>query len=366
MFELESIVFKFDVKGRMICQTPYGEGHINDTYYINISNKRYILQRINSRIFKRPSEVMSNIEKVTSFLKEKALRDGEDPSRITLSIIPSKDGKSYYKTTDNNYYRMYDFILGAKTYQAVEKPIHFYNAGKAFGRFQNLLADFPAGELFETIPNFHNTKARLENLLASAKADRANRVKNAAFEIEFAMQREKDASVIINLIDKGEIPIRVTHNDTKYNNIMIDDITGEGICIIDLDTVMPGSLLYDYGDSIRFGASSAAEDEKDLSKVFMQENLFELFTKGFFEEVGNIAVKAEIEYAPFAAKLMTYETGVRFLTDYLDGDIYFKTHFPEHNLDRARAQFKLVLDMEKKMDYMKGVISEYAKTRVGF
>lgn len=354
------IISQFNLDGDPISCAVYGEGHINDTYLVKTTSSRYILQRMNHNIFKSPENIMENIVAVTTHLKKKIIARGGDPKRETLNVIQTKDGKNFYKSPEGNYYRVYLFVENAKSYQVVEKPIHFYNAAKSFGLFQKQLADFPAEKLHEAIPNFHNTKMRFDNLLKAIDADKKNRVKEVLAEIDFAMHRKDEVSIIMEQISLGKIPLRVTHNDTKYNNIMIDDKTGEGICVIDLDTVMPGSLLYDYGDSLRFGTNPSAEDEKDLSKVFMVEELFEAFTKGFLEVVKDDLTEAEIEFMPFAAKLMTFECGIRFLTDYLDGDNYFKIRRPEHNLDRCRTQFKLVSDMEKKMDFMKRIVSKYA------
>jgi Ser/Thr protein kinase RdoA (MazF antagonist) len=359
MMECEKILSNFKIEGEPTSIVPYGEGHINDTYLVTTTAKKYILQRINNQIFKSPENIMKNIAAVTSHLREQIIARGGDPERETLNIIKTNDGENFYMTPDEEYYRIYVFITDAKSHQLVQEPIHFYNAAKSFALFQRQLADFPAKSLFEPIPNFHNTKVRFENLLKAVKADKVGRVKEVEAEIEFAMARKDEVGIIVDLIEKGDIPVRVTHNDTKYNNIMIDNKTGEGICVIDLDTVMPGSLLYDFGDSIRFGASSALEDETDLSKVFMRDELYEIFTKGFLEVVGDTLAPAEIEYMAFSAKLMTFECGIRFLTDYLDGDNYFKIHRPSHNLDRARNQFKLVSDMETKMDFMKKVVQKY-------
>lgn len=353
---LKEIMSHFDV---VVEVGPYGDGHINDTYLSEMSSPRFILQRINHQVFKSPEQVMSNIVLVTKHLRKKIIENGGDPKRETLTLVPTIKGESFYKTEDGNYFRMYEFIEGAKTYQVVEKPEHFYNAARAFGKFQNLLADFPAEKLYETIENFHNTAIRFENLLTAIEENKANRLNEVEKEVAFALERKKDASVIVDLIDEGKIPLRVTHNDTKYNNVMIDDITGEAVCVIDLDTVMPGSLLYDYGDSLRFGTNPAAEDEKDLSKVYCDLNLFEHFTRGFVEELGTTLTQTEKDLLPFSAKLMTYECGIRFLTDYLNGDIYFKTHYPTQNLDRTRTQFKLVKDMEDKNEQMNEIVRKY-------
>ncbi len=357
--EFKEIVAQFQVPETFISCEPYGEGHINDTYLVTCEGKRYILQRMNHHVFQCPDQLMSNIMKVTEHLKKKIIENGGDPFRETLTVIPAKSKESYYVSPDGNYYRMYIFIEDAITYQTVEKPIHFYNAAQAFGKFQKLLNDFPAEELYETIPNFHHTLKRFEALKKAIAEDKAGRKAEVEAEIAFALEREKDAAVLVDLIADKKIPLRVTHNDTKFNNIMMDLTTDEGICVIDLDTVMPGSLLYDYGDSLRFGTNPASEDEKDLSKVYMDVELFEQFSKGFIEEMGETLTAAEREYMPFSAKLMTFECGIRFLTDYLEGDHYFKIHYPEQNLDRTRTQFKLVADMESKMELMKEIVAKY-------
>ena len=355
-YNLRKVFAQFDIN---IEASPYGEGHINDTYLADVTPEKFILQRINHNIFKSPEQVMSNIVLVTDYLRKIIIENGGNPDRETLTVVKTRDGKDFYKSDDGNYFRMYLFIDNATTYQVVEKPEHFYYAAKAFGKFQKHLSNFPAEKLYETIPNFHNTKIRFDNLLTAIKEDKVGRKNEVMAEIIFALAREKEVSVVVDAIQNGEVPLRVTHNDTKLNNVMIDDITGEGVCVIDLDTVMPGSLLYDYGDSLRFGTNPAQEDEKDLSKVFCDLNLFEQFTKGFLEELGDSITKREIELLPFSAILMTYECGIRFLADYLNGDTYFKIHKPEHNLDRARTQFKLVADMEEKIEQMKAIVEKY-------
>ena len=355
-YNLKEIIGKFDVTDGA---TPYGKGHINDTYLSNTCEPRYILQRINHNVFKRPEDVMENIVHVTEHLRKKIIEEGGDPKRETLNLVKTLDGKPYFVTPEGDYFRMYEFIEGAQTYEIVEEPIHFYNAAKAFAKFQQRLADFPAEKLHETIPSFHDTTVRFQQLKDAIANDKAGRLKDVQAEVEFALAREKDTSVIVDAIKEGTVPLRVTHNDTKYNNIMIDDETGLGICVIDLDTVMPGSLLYDYGDSLRFGTNPADEDEKDLSKVYCDLNLFEQFTKGYMEELRDVMTPREKELMPFSAKLMTYECGIRFLADYLNGDTYFKVKRPEHNLDRCRTQFKLVKDMEEKENLMKEIVKKY-------
>ncbi len=328
-YDFSSIVKNFAFGGNFIKAQSYGFGHINDTYeaYFAMPNgemKRFILQRINNNVFKNPEKLMENIHAVTAFLRKKIIEIGGNPDRETLNLITTVDGKSFYKSDDENYWRAYVFIEGAQTYQIVERPNHFYNAGKAFGRFQKLLSDYPAQSLYETIQNFHNTKVRFDTFINAVEKDVMNRAKDVKEEIDFAVKRYDDAILLVNMLEKGELPLRVTHNDTKFNNVMIDDKTGEGICVIDLDTVMPGLSLYDFGDAIRFGTNPAAEDEKDLSKVWMDIALFEQFTKGFLGAAGDSLTNAELLHLPHSAKIMTYECGIRFLTDFLSCDTYFK------------------------------------------
>jgi hypothetical protein len=364
MFDFENLVKNFSVEGKYIRAESYGCGHINDTFavYFEKGNKqihRYIFQKINHNVFKSPENLMSNIESITKYLRKIIIQNNGDPSRETLTLIPSVDNKSYFKDENGSYWRVYLFIENATTYQIVENPEHFYESGKAFGKFQKLLEKYPANTLFETIPNFHNTSKRFEDFLLAVKNDISGRAKDVQEEIQFALARKNDASVLLDLLKENKLPLKVTHNDTKLNNVMIDDGTGEGICVIDLDTVMPGLSLYDFGDSIRFGANPAAEDEKDLTKVWMELSLFEQFTKGFLEQAGKSLTDTEIKYLPFSAKIMTFECGIRFLTDHLNGDTYFKIHRDGHNLDRCRTQFKLVADMEQKMEDMKIIIAKY-------
>ncbi|OGO80390.1 MAG: mucin desulfatase [Clostridiales bacterium GWC2_40_7] len=363
-YDIGAIVREFSFEGTYTEGQPYGFGHINDTYavYFNKADggsHRYILQRINHNVFKKPEELMENIEGITKYLRKAIIEAGGDPARETLNLIPANNGKSYCKDSDGNYWRAYIFIEGAQTYQVVEKPEHFYKAGKAFGRFQKLLSTYPASTLSETIPNFHNTKKRFEAFVDAVEKDIMGRAKDVRAEIEFALKRGKEMGILVDLLEKGELPLRVTHNDTKFNNVMIDDITGEGICVIDLDTVMPGLSLYDFGDSIRFGTNPAAEDEKDLKKVWMDLNLFEEFTRGFLEAAGGSLTGAELDYLPLSARIMTYECGIRFLADHLNGDTYFKIHREGHNIDRTRTQFKLVAEMEQKHDLMLQVVQKY-------
>lgn len=358
-YNTEEICNLFALEGDFLSAEPYGDGHINDTYLIKTSKREYILQRINGDVFKKPAEVMDNIVAVTNYLRKEIEKAGGNPDRETLTVVPAKDGLYYHISEQGDLFRVYLFVGDTITYQKVESPELFYRIAKSFGKFQNMLKDFPAEQLNETIVNFHNTVSRYRDFKAAVQNDAMQRAKDVAEEIQFVLDREKDASVVLDAIAEGSVPLRVTHNDTKLNNILVDKETGEGICVIDLDTVMPGSMLYDFGDSIRFGASTAAEDEKDLDKVWMDLELFEQYVKGYMETLGNSMTEKEIELLPFSAKLLTLECGSRFLADYLNGDTYFRTHYPGQNLDRARTQFKLVADMESKMEQMSAIVKKY-------
>ena len=350
--DLNSILNEFILDSEI---ASYGNGHINDTYITNTKN--YILQRINTNIFKNPDELMQNIENVTKHIRCKMKALGRDEDRSTLTVVKTRKGESFVKCDDDHVYRVYKFIGGSETIEKAESDVHMYNAGRGFGEFQQMLTDYPVDTLFDTIPNFHNTVKRVEALETAIRENRTGRLLFVKDEVEFALSRAKDAVVILEGIEDGSIPLRVTHNDTKINNILFDDQTHEPLCVIDLDTVMQGSLLYDFGDALRIGASSAAEDEEDLDKVWFDEKLFEAFAKGFLEFMGKDITPREKELLSFSAKLLTYECGIRFLTDYLNGDTYFKIHKPAHNLIRARNQFKLVKDIEDKMDKLNEIIA---------
>ena len=356
-YNFKEICEQFKIDGEFVSAEKYGEGHINDTFLVKTSETKYILQRVNNTVFKKPEEVMENISKVTNFMSKQIASCGGDVERETLTIVKTINGEDYYVSEDGRLFRMYIFIDNATCYQIIENAEVFYRAARAFGKFQKMLKDFPADELHETIVNFHNTVDRYRILKEAIAEDKVNRLQSVKAEVEFALEREKDAGIIVDALKENRIPLRVTHNDTKLNNVMIDDKTGIGICVIDLDTVMPGSMLYDFGDSIRFGASTAAEDELDLDKVSMDINLFTEYARGYLEELGDSITEEELKLLPMSAKLMTLECGIRFLSDYLDGDNYFKIHREHHNLDRARTQFKLVWDMEQKMDEMNKVIN---------
>lgn len=361
---LGEIASQICFEGLVVSVVPYGNGHINDTFCLttrleNGLNRRYILQKMNKSIFTKPEELMENIMGVTSWIRKKVIEAGGNPDRETLNVILTKDGKSYYLDSKGDYWRSYLFIEDATCYEKVDHPEDFYNSAVSFGNFQRLLADYPAETLHETIVNFHNTIDRMEKFKAAVREDMYGKAGEVKREIRFVLEREMDTHIICDALSDKQIPLRVTHNDTKLNNIMMDNKTGKGICVIDLDTVMPGSTLYDYGDSIRFGASSAAEDEADLSKVYCDMDLFKAYTKGFIEGCGGSLTRQEILLMPIGAKLMTLECGIRFLTDYLRGDVYFKIHREGQNLARARTQLKLVSDMEEKWDEMMETVKEY-------
>ena len=348
---LEEILQQFNLSADI---EPYGNGHINDTFLV--TPKKYILQRINVSIFKNPDELMDNIENVTSFLKEKIIAAGGNPERETLTVIPTKDGKKYYKLDDKNVFRLYIFVTDTKSIENSKTPADLYEAGIGFGHFQKLLDDFPVEKLYETIKDFHHTPKRVEALKEAIEKNAAGRADSVKDEIAFALENAAWADVVTKGIEEGLIPVRVTHNDTKINNILFDEVTGKAVCVIDLDTVMPGSMLYDFGDALRMGGSTAAEDETDLDKVWFEEKAFEAFAKGYMSEMKDALTEEEIRLLPLSVKLMTYECGIRFLTDYLNGDTYFKIHREHHNLDRARNQFKLVADITAKEEKLAEII----------
>lgn len=347
----------FCIKGETGDICSWGSGHINDTFLVD-GDTRYILQRMNQSIFTKPLEVMENITGVTTFLKEKIKKAGGDELRETLTVIFSEDGKPLYQDGHGDCWRMYYMIEGAECYDQVETEQDFYESAKAFGNFGRLLSDYPAEKLHETIPGFHDTRARYDVFLQAAEADVCGRARDVRKEISFFADRKDIAGVLGQMQAEGRLPLRVTHNDTKLNNIMMDRKTGKGICVIDLDTVMPGLAVHDFGDSIRFGASTGAEDEPDLSKVSLDLHLFELYAKGFLEGCQGSLTDAEVAMLPMGAKAMTYECGMRFLTDYLQGDTYFKVHREGQNLDRCRTQMKLVADMEANWEQMGRIVEK--------
>lgn len=351
---LSEILDRFAAQARI---QPYGNGHINDTFLCGGDGSGYILQRINTDVFKNPDEVMENIAAVTAFLRKKIEATGGDPDRETMTVIPTKEGELFLRT-EEGCFRLYTFVKDTYSADVVENNKQLFEAGKAFGNFQRMLDDYPMGGLHETIKNFHVTPERVKQLHEALEVNFENRAERCKPEIETALHYASYASKIVDAIDAGEIPLRVTHNDTKLNNVLLDIKTDEGVCVIDLDTVMPGSLLYDYGDALRFGASSGSEDETDLSKIYFDLDKFRAFSEGFLGSAGDCLTAREREYLPLSALLMTYECGIRFLADYLKGDTYFKIHRPNHNLDRARTQLKLVRDIESKFDEMKKIVDE--------
>ncbi|SHJ25018.1 phosphotransferase enzyme family protein [Hespellia stercorisuis] len=360
----EEAISNFRFVGKLESATPYGNGHINDTFLLvfsqpDMGNHRVILQRLNNEIFKKPEEVMANILGVTSYLKKQIIANNGDPDRETLNIILTKDGKPFYKDSIGSYWRAYFFIEGATCFEKVEKEEDFYESAYAFGHFQMLLSDYPADTLYETIVGFHDTASRFETFKKVVQADVCGRASAVQEEINFVLQREELIHILPDMFQAGKLPLRVTHNDTKLNNIMIDNCTGKAVCVIDLDTVMPGFAVNDFGDSIRFGASTAAEDERDLEKVSCDMALFECYVKGYLKGCEGKLTDTEVSLLAAGAKLMTFECGMRFLTDYLDGDHYFKIHREGHNLDRCRTQFKLVQDMENKWDTMTKIVEKY-------
>ncbi len=354
---------QFQSEGKLLDIKPHGNGHINDTYLLSYESEnkdlqKIILQKMNRTVFPKPEEVMENVVGITGFLKEKITKNGGNPYRETLTVIPAKDGKCYYEDEQGGFWRAYVFISDTFSYDLPDSKELFYESAYAFGNFQSMLADYPAETLHETIVNFHNTKARFAAFRKAVEDDVMGRAKDVQEEIRFVLGREETANYFSELLERGELPLRVTHNDTKLNNILMDE-NGKGICVVDLDTVMPGLAMNDFGDSIRSGASTGAEDETDLSKISCDMELFDIYTKGFIEGCGGKLTSREIELLPMGAKTMTYECGMRFLTDYLQGDVYFKIHRPEHNLDRCRTQFKLVADMEAKWDTMNEIVKKY-------
>jgi len=355
----------FCFEGTLVDCDRHGNGHINDTFLAvykkgDGSLKRYILQRVYTAIFHSPDDLMGNIVNVTNYLKSIIEKEGGDPKRETMIVIPTREGKSYFQEDEICFWRAYDFIEDSICLERVEKKEDFYQSAYAFGRFQNLLSTFDASILAETIPNFHNTQVRFQRFKEVVETDTCKRVSEVEKEISFVMERESDMHSCTDMLASGELPLRVTHNDTKLNNVMLDKATMKGLCVIDLDTVMPGLSINDFGDSIRFGANTASEDETDLSKVKLSLELFEAYTEGFLEGCKGSLTDKELEMLPVGAKMMTLECGMRFLTDYLEGDVYFKTHRPKHNLDRARCQFALVKDMELKMNDMHAIVSRIA------
>ncbi len=361
---LDLVCRTFGIEGEYKSYSTFTEGLINASYLVlydcDGQEKKYLVQSINTNVFKDLDGLMGNIVGVTQFLREKLEAQGENSERGTLNFLAANDGK-YYALVENKQWRIYKFVDGTHTLSKIEDSKCFENAGKGFGTFQKNLAGYPSHELFETIKDFHNTPRRMENLIASIEADVKGRAKDVQKEIDFALSRKEDTEIALRLHREGLIPLRVTHNDTKLNNILFDNVTKDSICVIDLDTIMPGLSLYDFGDAIRFGANTTTEDDPNLDNVRVSLELFESFARGFLGACAQALTETEVKMLAFSAKLMTFECGIRFLTDYLDGDVYFKTKHENHNIDRARNQFRLVADMEEHMDEMNAIIDRLYK-----
>ncbi len=354
--EIESVIAGFDVPGRLVSSAPYGNGHINQTFVVVISvgseTRRYIFQRINHRIFKNVPALMENIRRVTAHMGRKSPR--------AMRLVLTRAGEPALQDEAGNWWRAYDFIEGAHTVDQVTSEHQARESARAFGEFQSQLADVPGGRFHETILNFHHTRRRFEDLRTAIMADCCNRAASVREEIAFSLAREADTDVLVGLLARGEVPERVTHNDTKINNVMLDDVTGRGVAVIDLDTVMPGLALYDFGDMVRTSASSTAEDDRDPSRMHLKLPLFRAVVQGYLEAAGGVLNSTERAHLGFSGKLMTFEVGIRFLADYLQGDTYYKIKYPEHNLVRARTQFALVRSLEENEAAMTQVVTEIA------
>lgn len=359
----EEIIRAFGIPGTFIGHKELNAGNINQTYCLHFmgdGDEYYILQRINTYVFRQPEKVMGNILRVTSHIRKKLQRAGcEHAHRRVLFFLTTDEGLPYYENA-NGFWRAYHFVDNAHTYDYIHKPEYFRMAGCAFGEFQEMLADFPAETLTETIPHFHDTPDRIRQLKQAVEEDKAGRVQEVQEEIQFILDRESESSIIAKALEEGRIPYRVTHNDTKINNVLFDDESDQPICVIDLDTVMPGSSLYDYGDAIRSGSNIAGEDEENLALVRFDLELFEAFTSGYLEKAGSRLTAEEVALFPAAARILTLELSARFLTDYLNGDVYFKVKKPGHNLIRTRNQIELVRQMEEKADIMDAIVAKYA------
>ena len=361
---LEDALYAFGFGNQCSYVKPFGQGHINETYAVYMPTDAgdefaYILQRVNNNVFKDPAGVMENIFGVTEYLRNVIREEGGDPDRETLSCIKTKAGCTYFEDSEGQPWRCYHYIPNSVCYQLVEEPEQFYQSGNSFGHFLKQLGNYPASSLKETIPDFHNTVKRFANFQRAVKRDIKNRAITCRPEVKFALEREADCGVMVKQQEEGKLPLRVTHNDTKLNNILFDADTGKGLCIIDLDTIMPGLAANDFGDSIRFGAATAEEDERNLDLMHFDISLYEMYVKGYLEGTDGVLTPEEIESLPWGARLMTLECGMRFLTDYLEGDTYFKTAYPEHNLVRARTQFRLVDEMEQQFEKMQEIVRQY-------
>ena len=361
--QLQEISRQFQIYGEILHAETFKIGHINETYSATYDQGgmrvRYIHQRINRNVFKDPPAVMRNLIRVSTHLRHKLEAEGaKDITRRCLTVIPTRAGQPYYRDQQGEYWRTFAFIEGVETFEAVHSPHQAAAAGRAFGEFQRLLADLPGDRLHETIPDFHHTRKRFVTLLQAIQEDRLNRAVSAKPETDFALKHEKIVDVLLTAHAKGKIPERITHNDTKFNNVMMDVLTNQAMCVVDLDTVMPGLALYDFGDMVRTTTSPTLEDEPDLKKVRLHLPMFEALASGYLSSAGRFLTAAEKSYLTFAGKLITFNIGVRFLTDYLNGDTYFRVHRPGHNLDRCRTQFKLIESIEEQEEEMQAVVEK--------
>lgn len=360
--KLKKIIRFYDFPGEVLSVSPLGNGHINDTLLLRFLNggeeQKYVLQKINKYVFHHPDELMANTVGVTEHIRRKLSEAGGDTVRGVLQVIPAADGAMFCIDDNGDYWRVTGYIENAVCPEAVENPEQFYECGLAFGSFQSLLSDYDASTLYYTIPGFHDTRARFENFKRVVAEDRCGRLSGCTDETHEILSRETLAKQAMEMLDRGDLPIRVTHNDTKLNNVMIDEKTGKALCVLDLDTVMPGLAMNDFGDAIRFGACTAAEDEKDLDKVHCDLKLLEAYTRGFIKGCDGKLTEREIDTLYLGAVGLTYEQALRFLTDYLEGDVYFKTAYPEHNLVRTRTQLKMLSELEKYTDEIKEIISK--------
>ena len=365
--DLAQVTSHFRFRGALVDIEPIRSGHINDSYAVVFRSPgeaphRYLLQRINHHVFRSPERLMQNIEGITEHVRSKVLAAGGDPNREALTLVRTLDGGVLHRAPNGGYWRAALFVEGAQTYDRAHNLGQVYSAAQAFGRFQKMVSGYPAETLHETIPDFHHTPKRLEALLEAVQRDALNRAQSVQAEMRFVEERAADTAVLVEALEAGVVPQRVTHNDTKFNNVLIDDATGEGICVIDLDTVMPGLSVYDFGDAVRSGANSAAEDEPDLSRVGFDLQVFAHLAAGYLDVAGGFLTATEIDYLPLSARLMTLECGMRFLTDYLEGDRYFRIQRPDQNLDRCRTQFKMVREMEEKLATMKSLVAQAARS----
>lgn len=369
--DLESVFANFDIEGKYVRHHFVKVGHINETYLLESTRggtpERFIFQKINHFVFRNPELLMANFEKITRHLRSRLEKiPGRDPERETLNLANSRQGRCFYRTPEGNYWRAYRFVGDTHIINIARHPEQAYEAGRAFGFFQKLLADLPASSLHETIPHFHHTPRRLARFREVLEKDVHSRAEEAGDAVRFVLEREAMTGIVTSALEKGDLPLRITHNDTKINNILFDDGTGKAICIIDLDTTMPGSALYDFGDMVRTTTSFAAEDEQDLSKVKIEMSMFRALADGYIEEGAGFLTEKELDLLVFSGQLITFTIGIRFLTDHLEGDVYFRIHRPGQNLDRARAQFALVRSMEEQSETMEETVRELRKKKGAF